>query len=249
MLPGFSASSSLYRSPQMYAGYSTSSVGDAAPMGGIGRVVTSTNGAIEDTCPPDGCAQCVSWGYGHHCCYIQPNSSEDMCYYCGCCEKGETCCVPYQDYGSCEPGCVDLRSDFHNCGSCLKTCNPGEICCDGNCTPQNHGSCGCPAKPCAEGLDCCGSECVDITSNAENCGSCGDGCLSGQPCCGGTCCSGHCCGGQCCSRLEKCVNGKCCVPEADMVLAAILLCILTLGSDCPTLAELQLRYPGRMCPS
>lgn len=36
MLPGFSASSSLYRSPQMYAGYSTSSVGDAARWAGLG---------------------------------------------------------------------------------------------------------------------------------------------------------------------------------------------------------------------
>ena len=79
----------------------------------------------------------------------------------------------------CAGSCVDLGSDFNNCGSCGVTCpaGPGWICSNGFCA-------------CAPGLALCGEglgACIDVAFDPANCGSCGITCGAGERCELGTC--------------------------------------------------------------
>ena len=77
--------------------------------------------------------------------------------------------------GTTETGCV-LDAE----------CPVGAICIQGQCIP------GCsPGQPCAAGLSCCGGTCLDLATDMNNCGACGDvcpppphalspGCVNGQ---------------------------------------------------------------------
>jgi hypothetical protein len=223
MLPRFSAASSLYRSRHVYVGYGAAS-GDIAKLAGASEMVIPANGTIPG-----------SWcdAYTH-------------------CPPGTTCCqavtyggVPYAE-------CVDLRSDPNNCGSCLNECRSG-VCCGGECIAQRDDSCGCPSRPCPPGHKCCTvlvgeeavSKCINVVGDIENCGSCGHRCPSGQTCCNGTCCSSSCCGGKCCSSFAKCVNDRCCYPEPVIAVAAAIMCLLTLGSDCDAIYQ---QLQSQACP-
>jgi hypothetical protein len=64
---------------------------------------------------------------------------------------------------------------------------PGDLL---NCNPTGNallpGICGlCSNTP--EDSDCGGGVCVDLISDVNNCGSCGNGCDAGATCCNGTC--------------------------------------------------------------
>lgn len=222
MLPGFSASSSLYRSSRAYAGYSASPQpnyrGNSWPGAGV---MPAGSGY---PCPPVGCATCDAEGM--NCCYTGPDQTfQRNCYFGACCPKGHKCCI-YTPADGLPPyfqGCFDLKSDANNCGTCSHRCSAGEICCHGVCTPQNDDSCGCPARACARGDKCCGTQCLNVTSDTVNCGSCGHRC----------------------AHLQKCVDGKCCFPKGDIAAAAALMCLLTLGSDCNAIYQQLLQ---EACP-
>ena len=74
---------------------------------------------------------------------------------------------------NCNDECVDLTSDYENCGSCSHICT-SSVCLAGTC------------------LDCsseeivCGQQCVNIASDPDNCGGCG------VPCSNGLCNKGQC---------------------------------------------------------
>ncbi len=144
----------------------------------------------------------------------------------------------------CYGGCVDAESDPGNCGGCGVTC-PSTSACNGRTCTNNGG--GCPAgtayvfESCAPfdcgpnslgtachldgGLNqaaCCAAGCIDVTSDPQNCGGCGQSCGPGAICNAGNCwtvadCAtslspfdycvlpgnvdalGECCGGTCAS--------------------------------------------------
>jgi hypothetical protein len=223
MLPGFSAASSLYLSRFIYGGYPPSLAGNAQ-LSSTFETVVLANGV-----PPG------SW------CDARVS-----------CPSGTVCCQRVSEGGVPFAQCADLQTDPDNCGSCLNECRSG-VCCGGRCTAQTDDSCGCPARPCPAGHKCCNvivgyegvTKCVDVTGNTEHCGGCNHHCSSGQTCCNGTCCSGPCCGGRCCSTLAKCVDERCCYPEAVIATAAAIMCLLTLGSDCDAIYQ---QLQSQACP-
>lgn len=227
MLPGFSASSSLYRTRYVYRGHGNSPAADASETPGPAGLVSPANG-IPVQVPG---SWCTSNTY---------------------CPPGTRCCNGVSAGGYPAASCVDLQSSPDNCGYCGNVCHTG-TCCDGRCIEQKDTACGCPARSCPPGHKCCDVydgfhdvwTCIDTTGDTQHCGSCGHRCASGEKCCDGKCCDSPCCGGQCCPTLAKCVNGKCCYPKGDIAGAAALLCLLTLGSDCNAIYQQLLT---EVCP-
>jgi len=131
---------------------------------------------------------------------------------------GTGCSHP--DLTRCSGGCVDLRIDVGNCGTCGIVCPSGEDCENGQCV-----------QPCINGLSLCSGYCRNLATDTDNCGMCGVACPSGQECGNGICvpsscinglslCSGYCrdlatdptnCGmcGVACPSGQKCRNGVC----------------------------------------
>lgn len=135
------------------------------------------------------------------------------------------------DFGECVSGdlcvhdggqfrCVNLSTSTRHCGVIGNACAEGEICVGGNCV------CGATGGRCAEGQACCGGQCIDTSSDAANCGGCGQLCTPNAPnCVGGSCtcaASGRACeppvaggafGGG--SSGESCCPGTGCVANTD----------------------------------
>lgn len=115
---------------------------------------------------------------------------------------------------------------------------------------------------CPGGLDSCGGVCVDVQTNADNCGSCGHGCGSGQLCSNGACqcqsgfmaCSGTCvniandpahCGScsNACTGSDVCDHGSC----SSTCSAGTTLCdrsCASLSSDASNCGSC-----GHVCPA
>jgi hypothetical protein len=117
------------------------------------------------------------------------NSDSSNCGKCGNrCAKLETCCG-----GSCI-ALADLKTDDLNCGQCGNACGGGQYCCQGQCLSGGGkggtgGLCQC-TQDCGS-QSCCGTQCVDLTSDARNCGGCGNDCTGSgttlRSCCRGVC--------------------------------------------------------------
>jgi hypothetical protein len=104
---------------------------------------------------------------------------------------GPTCITQGGNGGLCcaDGACADPLTDALNCGGCGLTCPAGESCtlgiCAGDaCSLATAGAyCGLPDPSEA----CCGNACVDVTTDAFNCGQCGNACLPGASCTNGAC--------------------------------------------------------------
>jgi hypothetical protein len=129
------------------------------------------------------------------------------------CAAGSDCCPGR--------GCVDFAGDAYNCGGCGKTCNPGETCSGGTCACGSGAGCAagllccsggvcaatcpCGSTVCSAPAVCCdpaNSVCADLSSDSQNCGTCGHACTAPFTCVGGACaCNGVVCaaGDACCS--------------------------------------------------
>jgi hypothetical protein len=114
-----------------------------------------------------GTEQCCGTGTSATCIAdLDPNN----CLGCGTrCASGTTCCAT--------GGCANLQTAFANCGSCGRSCGPGEHCTNGAC--------------CGTGLTSCGGACVNTSTDRANCGTCGTDCrvllgVLGR-CSGGSC--------------------------------------------------------------
>jgi hypothetical protein len=71
----------------------------------------------------------------------------------------------------CRGNCVDLSSDFANCGRCGNSCQAGYVCISGQCTVD-----------CPKGQVRCGTTCVNLMVAQNNCGTCGTACPTGSVC-------------------------------------------------------------------
>jgi hypothetical protein len=154
-----------------------------APICSGGLCVASDDaGPIQNCAPPF--AVC-----GDAC--VDTSSDARNCSACGlACGTDEVCssalCVPTGGGGgcltgltSCGPTCANLQTDSLNCGACGVVCAPGETCQQGACAATTTNA---PALGCDAGLTDCGGSCVDLTSDNNNCGACGNACGEGMYC-------------------------------------------------------------------
>ncbi len=74
---------------------------------------------------------------------------------------------------NCNEECVDLTSDYENCGGCANICTSG-VCLGGTCLV------------CSSEETVCGQQCINIASDPDNCGGCG------VPCSNGLCSNSQC---------------------------------------------------------
>ncbi|HUB06982.1 MAG TPA: hypothetical protein VMB50_08275 [Myxococcales bacterium] len=141
--------------------------------------------------------------------------------------NGEPCTNGPYALGSCCGGsCVSVREDPANCGGCGFACPAGVACQDATCVPPDTCSPPCAAgQICASGLcvtslcnsltcaapdgqpgSCCGLGCLDLKTDPQNCGGCGQACPSGEACQGGAC------QGDACSDADE--GLYCALPDA-----------------------------------
>ena len=103
------------------------------------------------------------------------------------CAAGLTYCLAKSDPVSQPAGCYDLSSDYTHCGACDTSCpiaSPGPMACiAGQC--QKH--CDSPQTLCTNPASIHPDYCADLSSDAQNCGTCTTACAVGEVCEAGTC--------------------------------------------------------------
>ncbi|HUB09492.1 MAG TPA: hypothetical protein VMB50_20985, partial [Myxococcales bacterium] len=135
-------------------------------------------------CPQDGSENCV----------------DDVCLENDCASlESYLCATPSGRAGACcldetvGVFCADLANDPANCGGCGNTCPSGQSCVDGVCSGSvspclaGHVNDGCTLASGPFGICCPGGGCSDPSSDAQNCGGCGNACAAGQSCVAGVC--------------------------------------------------------------
>ena len=183
------------------------------------------------TCQVGTCA-CPAGQYDSNglCCPNGTSNSSGVC-----CPTGTT---------NCSGACVNLSTDPNNCNTCGTPCsapaNATPTCVGGTCGfvcnagySYSNGIC-CPNSTPGHVMANCGGTCVDLSTDPNNCNTCGNRCATGQSCVGGTCSGGGCppgttnCGGACvdtsgdanncgacgnrCPVSATCIGGTCVCP-------------------------------------
>jgi hypothetical protein len=95
------------------------------------------------------------------------------------CNQGQCECRPGTTL--CDGACVTTTSDAVHCGGCAgqggTTCTAGQVCEQGQCKTG-----------CALGTSLrCGDSCVNVQTDPQNCGACGNACGNARSCRGGVC--------------------------------------------------------------
>jgi hypothetical protein len=98
----------------------------------------------------------------------------------------------------CTPHCGKCMSDSSVPTGCSRDCL------DSTCNPYSDPCTGCAGacSGCAHNQGCCKGVCTNLSSDSQNCGSCGLRCPSGQVCSNGGCC-------PVCPAGQSCCNGTC----------------------------------------
>jgi hypothetical protein len=92
------------------------------------------------------------------------------------CTNGSCAIVCPMGKTECNGACVDVKTDFDNCGMCSNACMMGEQCLQGLC--------------CKMGETVCNMQCADLQNDPNNCGMCGKQCpMNMMACVSGTCTS------------------------------------------------------------
>lgn len=90
------------------------------------------------------------------------------------CTPGKTCAAGCDDANDCGGATPSCNTSTHQCQGCGNDtdCDSGKICANGSCVE------GCSAtQACADASkSCCDGGCLDLSTDVENCGSCGDAC-------------------------------------------------------------------------
>lgn len=125
------------------------------------------------------------------------------CGKCGtACAMGATCvqgiCQCPSGQTKCGNACVDMKTDNTNCGKCGTICgNDAGAPMGGGMWQCQMGSC---VVACPMGKSNCSNTCVDMQTDIDNCGMCGNPCDPQTQAC---------MQGQCCKQSEKVCNGMC----------------------------------------
>ena len=193
--------------------------GDCATSCGIGR--TCCSGACVDTDRDTAsCGACGTMCTGSQgCCggsCMELSNDPNNCGACGnVCSGGELCC---------DGACVDSRSDAAHCGACGTSCTGGNHCCDGVCADPGSTQCTACTMDCTGGQACCAPSCTELSTDASNCGACGNACPSAAS----TCCDSGCvntatdaahCGGcdmPCGGTTPDCCESGCTDVQTDV---------------------------------
>ncbi|MBS2028097.1 MAG: hypothetical protein JST54_09360 [Deltaproteobacteria bacterium] len=154
-------------------------------------------------------AQCDANGNCNLPCNVDTDCPDSFACQGGTCQILECPPMPYL----CSEGCTTV-SNPHSCAP---------YCFCPSCPVDAGAPTGCDPSTCAAPFTCCGDRCVDLSSDTQNCNTCGNACGSGQACEAGQCqtagcflnsaCLGvdggngqpaTCCGDQCCGAGSIC---------------------------------------------
>ena len=191
--------------------------GNACPRSAICRASTCVLGAAQATCFDGGCPAGLACAGGYYCGTLA----------CAAGEVGGLCAlsVTANQAGMCCSGaCVSVSSDDMNCGACGRSCVDGGFCFNRSCEPNPscaNSRAGLRCRLTESSLGgCCGSSCLDLDSDPQNCGACGEECPVDGTCLDGGCVSpdggpescvtGD--GGALCPSGTLCVGGGCLAP-------------------------------------
>ena len=148
-----------------------------------------------------GTSQCASGQISCSGDCVNKTTDHDNCGACGTkCGSGEFCvkgsCSTlsvggYTDlckFGltGCSGNCVNTTTDHDNCGACGNKCGSGEVCYKGSCATLSVGGLN-VEQVCNTGYTPCSGNCVNKQTDANNCGTCGNKCGSGEVCYKGSC--------------------------------------------------------------
>ncbi len=104
------------------------------------------------------------------------------------CKAGKCVCVNAMQT-ACGAMCINTANDSNNCGGCGKRCDAsldGGTCVAGSCSCTGASIIECNTGAAAGAAP---KACVDKTTDAKNCGMCGNACGAGERCAGGVCSS------------------------------------------------------------
>ncbi|WP_194863092.1 EGF domain-containing protein [Myxococcus sp. AB036A] len=185
------SSATPYRYVRLRGGLAALYSVDAVEDMGFGGGVFCGNGQVdtEEQCDDgnlvsgDGCGAGCQVAPGYSCSGTQPSVCTDV----NECTNGTSQCsvnatctnTPGSYNCTCKPGYSGngwTCDDIDECANGTAVCQVGELCVN---TP---GAYTCVAGACQSPTVQCGSQCVDVSSDASNCGACGNVCDAGQTC-------------------------------------------------------------------